>query len=155
VQAIETQSPFDVLFLDVWTPGDFPAQWGALKVLTCLEGMSLFAEAVSIDKADSTTISRAASVSFFIPDGLPKLVVFDVRSEFAGAMTKMCTNLGIPFHTVAKENHEGDLKCYSSTDTSTKSKRSTKPAVNHSINGPGEAYLPSMDGTPPQSVAQT
>jgi hypothetical protein len=24
LQAIETQAPSDVLFLDVWTPGDFP-----------------------------------------------------------------------------------------------------------------------------------
>jgi hypothetical protein len=54
LQAMETQSPFDVLFLDVWTPGDLPAQWGALKVLTCLEGMSSFAKAVFLDKADST-----------------------------------------------------------------------------------------------------
>jgi CheY-like chemotaxis protein len=27
LQAIETQEPFDVIFLDVWTPGDFPAKW--------------------------------------------------------------------------------------------------------------------------------
>jgi hypothetical protein len=77
-----------------------------LKVLTCLKGMSSFAQAVFLDKAEKKTISRAASASFFIPNGLPKLVVFNARSEFEGAMTKMCTNLGIPFHTVAKENHK-------------------------------------------------
>jgi hypothetical protein len=90
-------------------PGDFPAKWGALKVLTCLEGMSSFAKAIFLEKADSITISRAAFASFFIPNGLPKLVVFDAGSKFAGAMTKMCTNLGIPFHTVAKENHKAIL----------------------------------------------
>jgi hypothetical protein len=60
LQAIETQAPFDVLFLGVWTPGDFPSKWGELKVLTCLEGMSSFAEAAFVNKADSTTVSRAA-----------------------------------------------------------------------------------------------
>ena len=71
--------------------------------------MSSFAEAAFINKADSTTVSRAAFASFFIPNGLPKLVLFDAGSEFAGAMTQMCTSLGIPYHTVAKENHKAIL----------------------------------------------
>jgi hypothetical protein len=109
LQAIKTQAPFDVLFLGVWTPGDFPSKWGELKVLTCLEGMTSFAEAAFINKADSTTVSRAAFASFFIPKGLAKLVIFDAGSKFAGAMIKMCTSLGIPYHTVAKENHKAIL----------------------------------------------
>jgi hypothetical protein len=109
LQAVKTQVPSDVLFLGEWSPGDFPEKWGALKVLTCLKGMSSFAKAVFLEKANSTTISLAVFTSFFIPKGLPKLVVFDAGNEFTGAMTKMCTNLGIIFHTVAKENHKAIL----------------------------------------------
>jgi hypothetical protein len=75
---------------------------GGLKVLTCLEGMSSFTEAAFINKAGSTTVSRAAFPSFFIPNSLPKLVIFDAGSVFAGAMTQMCTSLGIPYYTVSK-----------------------------------------------------
>jgi hypothetical protein len=73
-----------------------------LKVLTCLEGMSSFTEAAFINKADSTTVSREAFTPFFIPNGLPKLVIFDTGSVFAGAMTQMCTSLGIPYYTVSE-----------------------------------------------------
>jgi hypothetical protein len=109
LQGIETQAPFDELFLDVWTPRDFPSKWGEWKMLTCLEGMSSFAEAVFIDKVDSTTVWRTAFTSFFIPNGLPKLINFDTGSKFSAAMTKMCTSLGIPYPTVAKENHKAIL----------------------------------------------
>jgi CheY-like chemotaxis protein len=47
LQAMETQEPFDVIFLDVWMPGDFPAKWGEIKGLTCI---SSFAEAALIKK---------------------------------------------------------------------------------------------------------
>jgi hypothetical protein len=110
LQAIETKAPFDILFLYVWTPGDFPAKWGALKVLLmCLEGMSSFAKAIFLNKAGSMTIPRAAFEAFFIPNGLPKFIVMDASSEFTGTMTQMCNNLGTPFHTVAKENHKAIL----------------------------------------------
>jgi hypothetical protein len=75
-----------------------------------LEGMSSFAEAALIDKAYSTTISRVTFASFFIPNGLLKLMVFDARSDFARAMTKMMyTSIGIQYHTIAKESHKAIL----------------------------------------------
>lgn len=89
-QAIKTQEPFNLIFLDVWTPGDFPAKWGAIKALTCIKGMNSFAEAALIVKADSKTIAQAAFSSLFMPNGLPKLVVIEGGSKFGGALTEIC-----------------------------------------------------------------
>ncbi len=47
------------------------------------------AEAVFfIGKADSTTISKAAFASLFIPNELPKLVVFCTGSKFAESVVR-------------------------------------------------------------------
>jgi hypothetical protein len=54
-------------------------------------------------------IARAAFLSFFMPNGLPKLVIVDAGSEFAGALTEMCTSIGVPFHRVANGNHKAIL----------------------------------------------
>jgi hypothetical protein len=105
----KTQEPFDVIFLDVWMPGDFPAQWGAIKALICIEGMGSFAEAALIENANSKTVAQAAFASFFMPNGLPKLVIVNAGSKLAGALTEMCTSLGVPFHRVANENHKAIL----------------------------------------------
>jgi hypothetical protein len=71
--------------------------------------MRSFAEAAFIDKTYSRTLSRVTYASFFMPNKSPKLVLFDAGREFAGAMTKMCRNLGIPSHSLVKESHKASL----------------------------------------------
>jgi hypothetical protein len=46
--------------------------------------MTAFAEAAFLTKADSDSMARAAFSHFFVPNGLPRLVIFDAGSEFAG-----------------------------------------------------------------------
>ena len=81
--------PFDIMFLDVWTPGEIPSKLGHLKVLTMLEGMSGFAGVAPIAKEDSATIAQATFRSFFIPFGLPRLVVVDAGNPMHGVLTIM------------------------------------------------------------------
>ena len=37
---IESDTPFDVAFMDFWGPGDIPYWDGSLKILTCLDFMT-------------------------------------------------------------------------------------------------------------------
>ena len=42
LQTIDSDTPFDVVFLDFWKPGDIPDQEGSIKILTCLDCMTGF-----------------------------------------------------------------------------------------------------------------
>jgi hypothetical protein len=109
LKALDAEVPFDVVFLDVWSPGDIQEKNGEIKILTCLDGMTSFAGATPVKEMTSTAIARAAFMAFFVPNGLPRLIIFDAGSEFAGPMREMCQQLAIPFHQVSKENHKAIL----------------------------------------------
>ena len=40
IHAIESDNPFDVVFLELWEPGDIPDQDGSPKNITCLDCMT-------------------------------------------------------------------------------------------------------------------
>ena len=42
LQTIELDTPFDVVFMDFWKPGNIPYQDGYRKILTCLDCMTVF-----------------------------------------------------------------------------------------------------------------
>jgi hypothetical protein len=41
---INAEAPFDIIFLDVWTPGTVATDYGESKILTCLEAITGFAD---------------------------------------------------------------------------------------------------------------
>ena len=88
-------SPFDIIFLDVWTLGEIPSSLGHVKVLTMLEGMCGFVGAAALDKEDSTAVAQATFASFFIPFRLPRLVVVDAGNPMHGHHVQ---NLGYIAH---------------------------------------------------------
>ena len=42
LHTIESDTPFDVVFIEFWEPGDIPDRDGSRKILTCLDCMTLF-----------------------------------------------------------------------------------------------------------------
>ena len=101
-------APLDVVFLDVWSPGDVPEKTGDHSVLTYMDGMTGFAAAAFIREqpVTSTTLANTAFAHFFVPIGMPRLIVIDADALFAGAFLNMCRTLLIPVDTVSKENHK-------------------------------------------------
>ena len=53
-QTIESDNPFDVVFLDFWEPGDIPDQDGYRKILTCLDCMTGFGTGEAIRPKEIT-----------------------------------------------------------------------------------------------------
>ena len=90
LHAYINDSPFDIMFLDVWTPGEVPSRLGHIKVLTMLEGMCGFAGAAPLAKEDSIAVAQATFTSFFIPFGLPRLVVVDAGNPMHRVLEVMC-----------------------------------------------------------------
>ena len=101
-------APLDVIFLDVWSPGEVPEKSGDHSVLTYIDGMTGFAGAAFIREkpVTSTTLATIAFANFFVPFGMPRLVIVDADGLFAGAFLDMCHTLLIPVDAVSKENHK-------------------------------------------------
>ena len=107
--SISSDTPFDVIALDVWSPGDVMDKHGNVKGLTSLDTMTGFASVAVIKDTSSETVARTVFASFFVPNGLPKLILLDAGSENKGMLIDMCRILRVKHHAVAPENHNGVL----------------------------------------------
>ena len=108
LQTFQADQPFDILTMDIWHPGKAATtkKGNGTHVVTCIDAMTGFAAATFVDALDSETITRAAFVAFFTTHGLPRMVIIDSGSEFAGALQALCQGIGIPHYTVSKGNHK-------------------------------------------------
>ena len=108
LQTFAADEPFDVITMDVWHQGKAAAtrKGNGTHVVTCLDTMTGFAAATFVESLDSETMTRAAFTAFFITHGLPRLVIIDSGSEFAGALQTLCGGIGIPNYTVSRGNHK-------------------------------------------------
>jgi hypothetical protein len=109
-KALEFDVPFDVISMDIWSPGEVQTKFGETKVLTSLDTMTGFASADFLRAGvDSEQLARRAYAAFFVPNGLPKLILIDAGSENKGVFINMCTTLGIRYHMVSPDEHNGIL----------------------------------------------
>jgi hypothetical protein len=99
IGALSMDEPFDVISMDVWHPGSTKNTVTTMKnqraVLTSLWNLTGFASLVFIPP-----ISH-----YFIPNGLPKLVIIDGGSEFKEALIAMCDQLGVWYYVALPEVH--------------------------------------------------
>jgi hypothetical protein len=76
--------PFDVVFLDFWSPGDMSDKWGNINVLTMLDCTKGFAMAKLLKGTPPVKeIASAIMAAFFSSVGLPRLIVVDADKWFA------------------------------------------------------------------------
>ena len=106
LEGMEDAAPMDVVFLDMWSPGDSVVDMNsAKKVLTYTYGMSSFAAvAFAGGQINAEYVVVLAMESFFLPFGLPKLIVVDDDTIFKGFFFQLFKSLGVPVIAVAKEN---------------------------------------------------
>ena len=107
LQALEMDVPFDIVFLDVWEPGRVPEEDKSQKVLTFIDCMMGFAAVMTlIDDLLAENMARQVFASFFVPYGLPQMIVVDAARQFATLFQQLFARLLIPVHMVAPENHK-------------------------------------------------
>ena len=99
------KGPFDVLFLDVWSPGDISGTSVDTKVLTVVEGLVSYAITIPLTDETSETVAKMAYQFAFTPFGLPFQIYIDQGSSFKGTLQAACMLLGIAWEAVAPENH--------------------------------------------------
>jgi hypothetical protein len=108
LNTLACDGPFDVVFIDFWSPGDIVDKQGNIKVLTYLDGMTSFAMAsfVQQGQVDSAMVADMCVSHFFATVGLPRLVFVDADSLFKDMFLKTFQLLRIPCQAVAPENHK-------------------------------------------------
>jgi hypothetical protein len=102
--------PFDVVHLDIWSPGDICDKEGNIKVLTFLEAMTGFAMAAFLQgEINAHKVANAVVSTLFVTIGLPRLIVVAADSVFAGVFVQLFQLLQVPVYTVSRENHKAIL----------------------------------------------
>jgi hypothetical protein len=109
LSALSCDQPFDVITMDIWEPGYVAGKHSERKLLTHLDNMSGFADIAVLGEVTSESVARTAFTSFFVPNGLPRLVIIDDGSSFKATVVSMCEQLGIVYHAVSRENHDAIL----------------------------------------------
>jgi hypothetical protein len=67
------------------------------------------ADFLTAEQINSDQVARRAFAAFFIPNGLPKLILLDQGRENKGHLINMCNTSGINFHVIAPDQHNGIL----------------------------------------------
>ena len=109
LQTIDSDTPFYVVFLDFWEPGDIPDQDGYRNILSCLDFITAFGLEADTGMKEVTS-EQAARWDFgdlFVPFGIPKMIVVDADGLFPGMFNNTFQDtLLIPVHAVARGNHK-------------------------------------------------
>ncbi len=106
LNALESDGPFDVVFMDFWEPGEIPDKSGMWKLLTMLDEMTSFAAATATGKTVNSEVAAHAAFQLFTAYGLPRLVIVDDGKTFAGVFKELFARLLIPVQAVGKGNHK-------------------------------------------------
>jgi hypothetical protein len=106
--------PFDVMSMDMWHPGTTLTTTTTTRNQKAILTMSLcnltgFVGLAFVLSICSCTMTRLAFSHFFVPNGLPKLVIVDGGSEFKGVLIAMCDQLGTSCYLAPPKAHNSIL----------------------------------------------
>ena len=115
--SLSVDEPFDIIAIDIWIPGvtyskgSFIADRSNVRqaVLTSLCNMTAFATVGFLSSLEGDVITQVLMSQVIMPNGLPKLVLLDDDSLFKQDLILLLDDMGIPFHVVSAEQHEGIL----------------------------------------------
>jgi hypothetical protein len=71
--------------------------------------MAAFVTAGFLRHPDSKTVAEVIFTQVLLPNGIPKMVILDQDSLFKTDLVDILDHLGVPFHVVSPEQHEGIL----------------------------------------------
>ena len=109
IQTIESDNPFHVLFIDFWELGEIQYRDGYYKIITCMDCMTGFGlvSSTGLKEIKSYQAARWHFGNFFVPFGIPKMIVVDADVRFSGTSKKTFQYiLLIPVYAVARGNHK-------------------------------------------------
>ena len=108
IHKIDSDTPFDVVFLDFWEPGGILYRYGYCKIQTYLDCMTVFGigSASGMKEITSDQVARCYFEKFFVPFKPQKMIVVDTDECFSGVFKKtLQKTLIIPVYEVSRGNH--------------------------------------------------
>jgi hypothetical protein len=102
---IHCARPFDVIFVDIWFPGEIPNLDGDNKFLNMIEGMSGFVTGAPLQIVNSHAVAQSMYQQVFTKFGLPRLLVVDAGSEFQATIEAVTSLLHVRIVRVPPELH--------------------------------------------------
>jgi hypothetical protein len=98
--------------MDIWYPGKTMTsshKTSQKAVLTSLCNTTGFASTAFISQVNSDLVTCLSFAHFFVPNGLPKLIIIDKGREFKGFLVLMCETLGIQYFMASAKSHNAVL----------------------------------------------
>ena len=91
-------TPFDVLFADLWSPGLVPGHRGEIKGVNVMDGMTGFVVSATVTSVQAVDIAKSLYSQVFCQFGLPCLIVVDAGSKFKETFAAVAELLQIQLH---------------------------------------------------------
>ena len=115
--SLALDEPFDIIAIDIWIPGVTITKNSVIEdktsirsgTLTSLCNMTAFASVAHLDSLEGDVIAKVLMAQIIMPNGLPKLILLDDDSLFKLDLISLLDDMGLPYHTVSAEQHEGIL----------------------------------------------
>jgi hypothetical protein len=96
--------PFDIIAIDIEDKAMIRQ-----AALTSLCNLTGFATVGFLDSLEGEKVTKVLMSQILLPNGLPKLVLLDADSLFKQDLIVLLDELGVGFHVVSAEQHEGIL----------------------------------------------
>ena len=97
--------PLDFIFVDIWFPRHIPSKYRNVKLLASMEELAGFVDSSPLLDESSVIADCEFFLRFFVPNGLPSLVVVDTESTFAGLVSAVCKKICVPLISVSLGNY--------------------------------------------------
>jgi hypothetical protein len=99
-------SPFFILHLDVWAPGESESAYGFKYLLAAMCDLTGFVLLAEINDTTAATMAMAFMMHVLLRVGFCGVVVPDAASGFKAEFKEMCESLGLLYHDAARGNHK-------------------------------------------------
>lgn len=99
-------TPFAVISVDIWLPGDIKNINGQKALLNAMCDMCQWVVSVAITSTEASYLACMFMEHVLLKFGLCLMIVIDDDNEFRGIFESMCNTLRIKFHIIATRNHK-------------------------------------------------
>ncbi len=122
-------SPFYMLHVDIWVPGNYRNYKGNQYLLTAMCNLTGFIIATAVTSTKSQVLTVAFFQEVLLKVGMCGVVILDASSAYLSEFTAMCSTLQVRLHPASREILEPSV-LNASFATSTKPSPSPKtPAI--------------------------
>ena len=99
-------SPFSIIHIDIWYPGDKTDQDDNWYLLNTMCDMTQFMIMIPTPDIHTHTLAKLFMQDVLLKIGFCSMVVVDDGSSFKDTFKEMCNTLNIHYHLLAKGNHQ-------------------------------------------------